>query len=78
MLKQVSFGLPFEFALEEMGYSQTQIARIMLLKAAEDAQKQADAEALAAAGGQTPPGTKPAPVPNGGGGVDKSGGANTQ
>lgn len=42
--KQVAMGLPFEFALEEMGYSQTQIERIMLLKQAEDEKAAADAE----------------------------------
>ena len=37
IVKQVAIGLPFEFALEEMGYSQTQITRIMAMKRAEAA-----------------------------------------
>lgn len=45
VLKQVSFGLPFQFALEEMGYSQTQIERILKLKAEEDAQRKIEEEA---------------------------------
>jgi hypothetical protein len=72
VLKQVSFGLPFEFALEEMGYSQTQIERIMTLKAAEDAQKQADALALAQASG-SPDANAPS-----GGVVDNPGGTPVQ
>lgn len=41
IVKQIQVGLPFEFALEEMGYSQTQIVRIMKLKREEDAAKAA-------------------------------------
>ena len=42
IVKQVAIGLPFEFALEEMGYSQTQITRIMEMKRAEEAAEAAE------------------------------------
>jgi hypothetical protein len=46
IIKQVAIGLPFAFALEELGYSQTQISRILLLKAAEDEVRKAEAQEL--------------------------------
>ena len=79
IVKQVSIGLPFEFALEEMGYSQTQITRIMLLKKVEDAAKKADAEALAAAEMALKMATqRPADAADDGDGLDNPGGTPVQ